>query len=184
MFVFYKYLRIINRIHPPDAGPFCKADYSGGQLNLIANTCEISGAKTSMDFIPFERVSVQEAKAVLDGHQVTPIPERNWTMARDASQAKNTDITEKTWNWVEMLPKEVQPGSLLQRFPRIANKLSELWPRPAQCEKYLDALILDLRGSRKGFPPDIASELASLKTHLNPPVVVNRTDVWGERVSG
>jgi hypothetical protein len=137
-----------------------------------------------MDFIPFEKVSIQEAKAVLDRHQALPVPERNWVIARDTSAAKSMDITEQAWKWLESLPKEVQPGSIIQRFPRILNKMSELWPRPVQCEKYLDALILDHRGSRKGFPPDVAAEIALLKIHLSPPATRRRIDVWGERIGG
>lgn len=135
-----------------------------------------------MDFIPFEKVSVQEAKAVLDGNRAVPLPEKNWSIARNASPAKNTDIIEMAWKWIDSLPKEVQPGSLIQRFPRIVNRLSELWPRPAQCEKYLDALIMDHRGSRKGFPPDVAAEIALLKIQLNQHATVRRADIWGERI--
>jgi hypothetical protein len=140
--------------------------------------------EASMDFIPFEKVSVQEAKAVLDRDKVAPAPEKNWNIVRDSSTVKSADLTVQTWKWVESLPMEVQPGSLIQRFPRIANKIAELWPRPVQCEKYLNALILDNRGSRKGFPPDVAREIAMLKIHLAPPAPVKRFDVWGERISG
>jgi hypothetical protein len=137
-----------------------------------------------MDFIPFEKVSLQEAKAVLDRDQSAPIPQRNWAAVREANVAKHTEITERAWTWLEALPRDVQPGSIVQRFPRILNKLAELWPRPVQCEKYLDALILDHRGSRKGFPPDVAKEIALLKMHLNPPVTQPRVDIWGERIRG
>lgn len=135
-----------------------------------------------MDFIPFERVSLQEAKAVLDGDSAPPRIERNWTHARDASSAKNSDLTEQAWKWLDGLPQELQPGGLVQRFPRITNKLAELWRRPGNCEKYLDALILDHRGSRKGFPPDVAREIALLKTHLNQNTATQRVDIWGERI--
>lgn len=135
-----------------------------------------------MDFIPFEKVSLQEAKAVLDRNKETPVREKNWGAIREATAPRNTEITEQAWKWLESLPQQVQPGSILQRFPRILNKIAELWPRPAQCEKYLDALILDHRGSRKGFPPDVAKEIALLKTHLNPPMAKPRIDIWGERI--
>ncbi|OGB26626.1 MAG: hypothetical protein A3I66_03530 [Burkholderiales bacterium RIFCSPLOWO2_02_FULL_57_36] len=134
-----------------------------------------------MDFIPFEKVSLQEAKAVLDRDSAPSRPERNWSHARDGGTAKSMDLTEQAWEWLDALPKEIQPGGLVQRFPRIANKLAEQWRRPANCEKYLDALILDHRGSRKGFPPDIAGEIALLKTHLNRNTVVQPSDIWGER---
>ena len=135
-----------------------------------------------MDLIPFEKVSLQEAKAVLDGDPAPSRTVKNWTYARDASEARNTELTEQAWQWLDALPKEIQPGGLVQCFPRITNKLAELWRRPVNCEKYLDALILDHRGSRKGFAPDIARELALLKTHLNRNTAARHfhCDIWGE----
>jgi hypothetical protein len=132
-----------------------------------------------MDFIPFEKVSLKEAKAVLDGEPARPVPEKKWTHQRDIDAAKVTEITEQVWNWIESLPQEVRPGGLIQRFPRIANKLAEVWKRPAQCEKYLDTLMLDQRGGRKGFPPDVAMEIAHLKIYFNQRLPeVQQTDVW------
>ena len=134
-----------------------------------------------MDFIPFEKVSVQEARAVLDRESIPRPPEKNWLSARDTSAVKNTDLTEQAWQWLDALPKEVQPGGLVQRFPRITNKLAELWRRPVNCERYLDALILDQRGSRKGFPPDVVGEIAKLKMYLNRNTAVQeRADVWSQ----
>ncbi len=135
-----------------------------------------------MDFIPFEKVSVEEAKAVLDRANTPERLEKNWTYARDARAARNVELSEQAWQWLDALPQQIQPGGLVQRFPRITNKLAELWRRPAQCEKYLDALILDHRGSRKGFPPDVANEIASLKMHLNRHATAPVFDVWGERI--
>jgi hypothetical protein len=135
-----------------------------------------------MDFIPFEKVSVQEAKAALDGDKAVPPAEKNWAQMRDAGASNNAKLTEQVWVWVDGLPKEVQPENLVRRFPRIAIKLAELWRRPFQCDKYLDALILDQRGSRQGFPLDVAKELALLKTHLNWNASQQKRDVWGERL--
>lgn len=134
-----------------------------------------------MDFIPFEKVSLKEAKAALDGVPTPPAPERNWTHQRDTNAGKRIEVTEQAWSWIESLPKDVQPGGLIQRFPRIVNKLAEVWRRPAQCETYLDTLMLDQRGGRKGFPPDVAKEIALLKSHFNQRIPAPQEDVWAER---
>lgn len=43
--------------------------------------------------------------------------------------------------------------------------------------------MLDHRESRKGFPPDIAQEIASLKIYfLNHVQGVQHYDAWGERI--
>src|SRR4051812_5809087 len=110
-----------------------------------------------MDFIPFEKVSLQEAKAVLDGSD-SPAPGKNWTSLRQSLGITNKELTEKAMQWLQQLPAEVQPGGLVQQFPRITNKLADLWARPLYCERYLDALLLDNRDRRTGFPPDVAKE--------------------------
>ncbi len=134
-----------------------------------------------MDSIPFEKVTVQEAKAVADGPPVKVV-EKNWTLAR-GKDSLNPDFTEEGWKWLDSLPPEVQPGGLVQLFPRIANKLAEIWNRPHQCERYLDALVLDNRGDRKGFPLDVAVELGKLKAYYLASVVMPKLDPLGQRIA-
>ena len=61
------------------------------------------------------------------------------------------------------LPKDVRPMVLAGRYPRIANNIAGLWRRVARCEEYLDTLVVDHRGNRTGFPPDVAQELNNLR---------------------
>ena len=134
-----------------------------------------------MDAIPFEKVTVQEAKDAAAGPVVRK-PDENWVATR-GKDAKNADLTEQAWAWLDQLPPELQPGGLVQQFPRITNRLAEMWGRPLQCERYLDALVLDNRGTRTGFPPDVTAELINLKVHYLNNVVVQRFDAWGVRVA-
>ena len=46
-------------------------------------------------------------------------------------------------------------------FPRIAQELVSRWQTP-ELEPYLDNLIYDPRGGRKGFPLEVMSDLLSL----------------------
>jgi hypothetical protein len=50
-----------------------------------------------------------------------------------------------------------------RHFPRIANSIAESWRRVARCEEYFDTLVVDSRGNRKGFPPEVARELIKLR---------------------
>lgn len=50
-------------------------------------------------------------------------------------------------------------------FPHIAQALTEKWGTP-DAETYLADLMLDKRGSRKGFPPEVAEELMLIDTIL------------------
>ena len=51
---------------------------------------------------------------------------------------------------------------LARHYPRIANILPTS-RRVARCEEYLDTLVVDHRGNRTGFPPDVAQELNRFK---------------------
>jgi hypothetical protein len=74
-------------------------------------------------------------------------------------------LTDATTKWLAGLPVEIQPVKLARDFPRVANKLCDLWKRPAQFDPYISELLFDQRGARQGFPLSVASELASLKAH-------------------
>jgi hypothetical protein len=70
-----------------------------------------------------------------------------------------------TTKWAAGVPVEVQPLALLQTFPRIANTLARLWHDNIGLQNYLDDLLVDRRGGRRGFPPEIQSELLILRAY-------------------
>lgn len=136
-----------------------------------------------MDFIPFEKVSLKEAKEAMDG-PATPKPdlEAEWANTRSpAMEAHASELNERAWEWLDKLPAEIQPGGLVQQFPRIANKLAEIWGRPAQCHRYMEEMMLDHRGGRKGFPLDVTLELAKLKAYYEEQRgIAQKFDNWGQ----
>lgn len=73
-------------------------------------------------------------------------------------------------------PPQDGPCALERQFKRISDKIAESWPTPA-CARYVDSLLVDSRGGRAGFPPEVVSELfllhALLEDH-NP----SRRDLW------
>jgi hypothetical protein len=48
------------------------------------------------------------------------------------------------------------------RFPHIIEGLKALWGDRAECQAYLDSLLVDVRGNRQGFPMPILLELMEL----------------------
>jgi hypothetical protein len=73
-------------------------------------------------------------------------------------------ISPRAAAWLAQLPRGVQLNALVQNYPRIINRLAELWELPRHCKDYLDDLIFDTRdGSRQGFQPEVAFEIAHLK---------------------
>jgi hypothetical protein len=134
--------------------------------------------------IPFEKVTVKEAKVALEEHDkaVPTAPEKNWSAQRHSNNEEQVKVTKEVMAWLSQLPPEVRPRALATHYPRIFNKIAELWARPLLCEKYLDELLMDERGTRKGFPPDVANELTALKMHFNATANLQHFDVWGQRI--
>jgi hypothetical protein len=81
-----------------------------------------------------------------------------------ARTPSNNVLLNTTVTWLARLPKDVRPMVLGARYPRIANNIAEIWRRVARCEDYLDSLVIDRRGNRTGFPPDVAQELKNLRS--------------------
>ena len=68
--------------------------------------------------------------------------------------------------------------TLRAEFPRIHQKLVPLWGSAAG-EAYLDSLIVDDRGNRQGFPPDVMRGLLVLqRVHFERFGTFKRVDPW------
>lgn len=121
-----------------------------------------------MDTLEFRVVSVDEAREELEAarkrsaqHAQGPVETR----------PEGDRLLDATIHWLARLPEDDRPIALARQFPRIANALAQLWPRAARCEEYLDSLVADDRGGRRGLPFEVAMELARLRSHyadLNP----------------
>jgi len=119
-----------------------------------------------MKSLEFEKVSVDDARKALDGPAKNEDKAKPTTVVRRGPEI-NPVLLEATVAWMNALPYTVRPTELAQRFPRIANSIAELWLRADRCEPYLDSLMVDQRGGRKGFPMSIALEVASLRSYYS-----------------
>ena len=70
-----------------------------------------------------------------------------------------------TAKWAASLPAGLHVRGLLQTFPRIANAIARKWEDDAGFGEYLDELLIDRRGGRQGFPPEIQHELVLLREY-------------------
>ncbi|SFB24655.1 hypothetical protein SAMN04515620_1304 [Collimonas sp. OK607] len=119
-----------------------------------------------MDSIPFEKVSVSEAKAVLD-EALRNRQEKNWEHLRRMLGPADLNLQEQTYNWLLSLPTEIWPLWLIKHYPRIANQFAEIWLRRTACERLFAELLLDQRGTRKGFPEEVSREIMALKQYFD-----------------
>ena len=106
--------------------------------------------------------SIANSKREIEGKPQKVI-ELAWPGMRARNQPNNHVLLDTTLTWLARLPKDVRPMVLAGRYPRIANDIADIWRRVARCEEYLDTLVVDRRGTRKGFPPDVAHELNNLR---------------------
>ena len=64
------------------------------------------------------------------------------------------------------LDPAVRPHELPAKYPRIVNRIAELWRRPVEMNKYFDELlVVDPSRQRNGFPLKILTELTALKEY-------------------
>jgi hypothetical protein len=73
----------------------------------------------------------------------------------------------RTMTWLATLPPGVQPTALLRHFARIANLISATWGKPKVFDTYMESLLNDKRGNRRGFPPEVLSDLITLQRYYD-----------------
>ncbi len=117
--------------------------------------------------LEFEKVSLTDARKALEetgpaAYAARKKPE-NWEEKRHETPAE--PMSEEAAAWIAQLPEAVRPRQLALRYARLANRLCKLWNEPLKCERFLDDLMTDRRGGRKGFPLQVASELATLRDY-------------------
>jgi hypothetical protein len=74
-------------------------------------------------------------------------------------------LRERTFKWLATLPAEVRPMATAREYPRIANRIGELWGSCEYSRLYMQGLLKDRRSGRKGFPALIRKELQTLQTY-------------------
>ncbi len=92
-------------------------------------------------------------------------------------------LNEAASGFMEGLPDDLRPYTLARSFPRIVNKMAELWRRPAQLDAYFDELLVDERGGRQGFPLTVLFEITALKDHYQTAVFPRQVEAgsWDPR---
>ena len=77
------------------------------------------------------------------------------------------------------LPASVSLARSCSRYPQALEKLLKHWRNPAEFRLALDAMMMDSRGGRQGFPFDVVSEFSALREYYDQHVSPIRTSGWG-----
>lgn len=77
---------------------------------------------------------------------------------------------------------KIYPMELAKAFPRIIDRIVELWPKGSALEDYFDGLLVDRRGGREGFPEPVLLEIFALKNYYQATKRTPALNVhtWGE----
>ena len=117
--------------------------------------------------LEFEKVSISDARKALEetGPAAYAVPKKveDWEAKRAQTEAEA--LNDATTAWMAEMPESVQPRQLALRYARLANRLCKVWTDPLKCERLVDELMMDRRGGRKGFPLQVANELATLRDY-------------------
>jgi hypothetical protein len=84
----------------------------------------------------------------------------------------------RTLKWMENLPAEVQPNALLRLYARVANLIAATWQDARAFGTYMESLINDKRGNRRGFPPAVRAELMALKHYYETRSESDNDVIW------
>lgn len=100
------------------------------------------------------------------------------------ARQRPTELDTRAINWIARLQRDVQPRELGHQYPRIVNKLAQMWGNGQQMDNYLNELIVDTRGGRRGFPTTVRDELLILRSHNRTTNIASANDGWAhERIS-
>ena len=87
----------------------------------------------------------------------------DWQSARGPEREQDLVLSDQVLSWLNKLPQPVRPSALCAQYPRVANRIALCWSDPFLTEQVFDALLLSQRGKRKGFPPQVATEMMRLR---------------------
>ena len=85
--------------------------------------------------------------------------------SRAPAPATPEALTPAASAWIRTLPMRLKPLQLCNAYPRVVNRIAGAWNDPALTDGVFNELLLDQRGSRKGFPPGIAAEILRLHAY-------------------
>ncbi len=103
--------------------------------------------------------------------------DRSVAQERRVSEADAT-LHAETVRWLADLPARLRPRQLAQAYARVANEIARRWGDPGACLAFLNDVLVDRRGTRQGFPMEIALELARVKSYYETELHPTSQTVW------
>jgi hypothetical protein len=93
------------------------------------------------------------------------LPTSDWEAARRKAPPEKMELHDRTFKWLATLPVELRPMRTALTYPRIVNRIGDLWGHCEYTRLYFQSLLIDRRKGRRGFPLDVKQELLALQQH-------------------
>src|SRR6266581_3929795 len=108
-----------------------------------------------------------------------PAPaEADYSKRRHQPEKDDLELNAAGQALLAYLEESVRPKELAASFPRIVNRMAKLWKMPREMDRYLEELLADTRGNRKGFALKILMELSTLRDYYKAKTRTGKRDVW------
>ena len=111
-----------------------------------------------------------------------------WQAVRRANDVADSVLHDRAFKWLAALHTDLRPMCTARQYPRIVNRIADLWGHCEYTRLYFQSLLIDRRGGRKGFPPEVRQELEALQhfyfEHLSglPEILWNAVPVNPRRI--
>ena len=89
----------------------------------------------------------------------------DWRAMRRPINPGDDDLHHRTIKWLAMLPAGMRPLATGRLYPRIVNRIGELWSHCEYTRLHFQSLLIDRRKGRKGFPSAVRAELEALQNY-------------------
>ncbi len=90
---------------------------------------------------------------------------REWHASRRPRDETEDALRDRAFKWLATLPVEVRPMTTGHRYPRIVNRICDLWGHCEYTRLFFQSLLFDRRKGRRGFPPEVSDELTVLQQY-------------------
>ncbi len=112
----------------------------------------------------------------------------DWQATRRPIDPSDNVLHRRTIKWLATLPAGIRPIATGRLYPRIVNRIGDLWSQCEYTRLHFQSLLIDRREGRKGFPSEVKVELEALQhyyfEHLSrlPALLWNAVPVNASRI--
>ena len=116
--------------------------------------------------------------AIESGNKPSAAAQVDYSKLRSPQEKDNLEISSAGRALLALIEESARPKELAELFPRIVNRMAELWRKPQQMNRYFEELLTSNRLNRKGFPLGVIQELCTLKDYYQTKVYPVQRGVW------